>query len=451
MGKLSSAFMMALLVTVLSIEVEAQFEEFVPYIPDSSQVGLIYWRHSGISYMNVTIEFPNTGFNISSWGTPSTTANNISVDAEVWRYTGLSFPVIIAVSHTYNLDDLPCGEYNFFFEVWESSVKNATFVVSPEIIVPDDYSSIQEAINAAGGGDTVFVRSGTYLEQVVVNKSISLVGEDVHTAVIDGCGVESDIIAISSDKVNLSAFTIQNTSKRGLVMLNSTGCAVTGNVMQMCENGLVLANSHFNFICSNKLLNNTVGIGTSDSCNNTIKSNLVKFSYMWGMGFGNSCFNIVTGNIIEHSLSQFFTGAGLELDDNTVGNMIYHNNFIHNSPVNAKDNGNNIWDNGCEGNYWWDYTGTDADGDGIGDTPYRPDPVYVRDDYPLMNPYWNSADVNHDLKVDIYDVVLISGAYLSTPSDPKWNPHCDIVEPCGIIDIYDVVLICDSYGEEHTS
>ena len=54
------------------------------------------------------------------------------------------------------------------------------------IIVPDDYPTIQAAINAANDGDTVFVRNGTYYENVVVNKPVSLVGEDKQTTNIDG-------------------------------------------------------------------------------------------------------------------------------------------------------------------------------------------------------------------------------------------------------------------------
>ena len=65
-------------------------------------------------------------------------------------------------------------------------------------------------------------------------------------------------------------------------------------------------------------------------------------------------------------------------------------------------------------------------------------------------PYWNPADVNDDLKVDIYDLVLCANAYQATPSDPHWNPRCDIVNPYGIIDIFDIVMICASYGEEYT-
>ena len=85
------------------------------------------------------------------------------------------------------------------------------------------------------------------------------------------------------------------------------------------------------------------------------------------------------------------------------------------------------------------------DGDGIGDTSL---PWKGVDHYPLMNPYWNPADINHDLKVDIFDIVLACGSYGATPSDPNWNAHCDVAEPCGIISIYDIVMIAGSYGEE---
>jgi len=69
--------------------------------------------------------------------------------------------------------------------------------------------------------------------------------------------------------------------------------------------------------------------------------------------------------------------------------------------------------------------------------------------YPVLNPYC-AADVNFDFKVDIYDAVLICGAYTAKPSDPNWDRRCDIAEPYGVVDIYDVVLVCGHYGEEYT-
>ena len=133
------------------------------------------------------------------------------------------------------------------------------------------------------------------------------------------------------------------------------------------------------------------------------------------------------------------------------GNLLYHSNFLADTgPVTLSFDEaslNNTWDNGCEGNFWSDYNGTDIGGDGIGDIAYVVDENNT-DFYPLMNRYWNPADVNHDLKVDIIDAVLICVAYSSTPSDDRWNCHCDIADPYGIIDIYDVAVMCGSYGEE---
>jgi parallel beta-helix repeat protein len=80
------------------------------------------------------------------------------------------------------------------------------------ITVPDDYASIQAAINASSPGDTVFVRNGTYYEHVDINKTITLVGESKDSAIIDGNFSDSyhPVVDINDWNVTVQDFTVQN-------------------------------------------------------------------------------------------------------------------------------------------------------------------------------------------------------------------------------------------------
>src|SRR3990170_1282475 len=76
---------------------------------------------------------------------------------------------------------------------------------APAILrVPDNYLTIQAAINAANASDTISVAPGVYLEQVVVNKTVKLVGDDKHTTIIDGNGT-GIALHITADSVGVSS------------------------------------------------------------------------------------------------------------------------------------------------------------------------------------------------------------------------------------------------------
>jgi parallel beta-helix repeat protein len=81
---------------------------------------------------------------------------------------------------------------------------------------------------------------------------------------------------------------------------------------------------------------------------------------------------------------------GIYVEAENKNNKVFYNNFIGNGQ-NAYDEGSNTWHNyklmgESKGNYWDDYTGEDADGDGIGDTPYFIPGGDNKDKYPLMEP-----------------------------------------------------------------
>jgi len=73
---------------------------------------------------------------------------------------------------------------------------------------PGNYTRIQDAVDNASGGSIIYVYGGTYYENLVVDKSITLTGEDKTTTVIDGNEI-TYTVGLFADGVHLSGFTIQ--------------------------------------------------------------------------------------------------------------------------------------------------------------------------------------------------------------------------------------------------
>lgn len=79
------------------------------------------------------------------------------------------------------------------------------------ISVPTDYSTIQAAINAANNGDVVNIANGTYNEDLIINKEVSLKGaSEVGVVVINPMLATSYGISVTADNVNLEKMTVKN-------------------------------------------------------------------------------------------------------------------------------------------------------------------------------------------------------------------------------------------------
>ena len=115
---------------------------------------------------------------------------------------------------------------------------------------PADFHTIQEAINAASPRDAIFVRAGTYYENVIVNKTVAVVGESRYTTIIDGNGTGT-VVRITANNVNVSGFTVEN-GYSGLTSDDSSSIVVSDNVVSnnqyygiafnRCNNSLIQGN-----------------------------------------------------------------------------------------------------------------------------------------------------------------------------------------------------------------
>ena len=305
------------------------------------------------------------------------------------------------------------------------------------IIVPDDYLTIQEAIDAASDGDTIFVRNGTYFGGLIIEKELVLIGESKYETIINASAWEA--VTLIASNITIANFTI--TAKELGVHFREGNYSILEN----CQiSGRGIAESYWGIYLSD------------DSHNNTVTRNLVE-DFGTGIFLESSSYNKIIQNTVVDShygirLKSIITVPVLPPPPPIppcMYNIIYHNAFIGNYIQASDQSVQTTWNNGSVGNFWSTYNGADLNDDGIGDTSLPCEGVEY---YPLMKPisWWNLADVNYDWLVNINDVVLAASAYLTTHLDSDWNCHCDLAEPYGIINIFDIVMICSSYGEEYT-
>jgi len=333
---------------------------------------------------------------------------------------------------------------------------------STTIIVPDDYEKIQWAIGNASAGDTIFVKAGIYYEHIVVNKSLSLIGENRSNTIIDGSGV-GKVTEVTADNVTIIGFTVRNggvmeVDECAIALSHVKNCNISGNyvtrTMDLYQHGIYLESSSNNSITGNIIIrnplygvaltyssnnnivsgnyieDNSIGIGVEYSSNyNSIAGNSI-LENLHGIALLTSCNNnTVSGNNITNNQYDAFhliwssnnTISGNNIANNNRGiylydfadNRIYHNNFIDNTQQvydyswdhQEYSNSINSWDDGYPsgGNYWSNYTGVDANMDGIGDSSYEIDPDNV-DHYPLMGTFYDCPTTLEELTCHITTV-----------------------------------------------
>jgi parallel beta-helix repeat protein len=277
---------------------------------------------------------------------------------------------------------------------------------SPGVIYVPANGSIQAAINNASSGDTIIVPSGTYNESLNIGKSLSIIGENSTTTIIDGDGADN-VISIISDNVTIESLTITKTtsvlSGGGIVVEGSSGVVISDTQITNTGTGLTLDLATNCAFSDDVIANNTNAVLIYGSSSNVFSNNAVLDNSLGVVFTGyltNNLFsgNTFSGNLVDVSLSPY-----------SNGNLFYHNNFLDEDPIEVSGSSANVWSFGGEGNYWAYYNFSGPSTSGIGDGPYYID-QNNQDNYPLMGVFSN-YDVTYDNEE--FQVTIISNSTIT--------------------------------------
>jgi parallel beta-helix repeat protein len=285
------------------------------------------------------------------------------------------------------------GDSNYLLS---SATVTLTVISSGPVYYSKDYSSVQAAINNATRAANVIVAAGTYHECLVVNKTLTIVGEK-DDPVFGGGGSGICITLLSGASGSIITGIVITNYDEGIVVVNASNCRVYGDIMNSIgDNGIVFEGSGAtgNVVYDNVFQDTPIAINlTSSAGGNAVYCNIISSQANVSLTIGtniNSVYeNIISGNSILLNMT------------NSMGNSLYRNDFLATAQIIAA--GVNTWDSGYPsgGNYWSDYqtrypTATEIDSSEIWNTAYVIN-GNNKDNYPLMKPYMLA--VGHDVAV----------------------------------------------------
>lgn len=308
-----------------------------------------------------------------------------------------------------------------------------SFIVKAQtrtLVVPDQYPTIQGAINHANAGDTVYVKTGTYFETLVIDKPLTVIGQNRTNTIINANQALVDIVTIRASNVTFTGFTVENcggyvnqpiTQPSGIVLENGEYCNISDNILAYIPYGVGICIGNPATSSSHPSNGNTIednfitagGLRINNAYNNLIARNI---AYKGAEIYEGSNNNIIgnyftTGNssmgleisassnntIVNNTIAYNQIGIAVWGYDEVIGgsnesyysenNLIYRNDFVCNEQQTlvssfSEYGGNvqlaslpNYWDYEGEGNYWSDYltrypNASEIDSTGIGNTPY---------------------------------------------------------------------------------
>ena len=288
------------------------------------------------------------------------------------------------------------------------------------INVPGGYSTIQAAINAAIDGDTIAVKSGTYNENVVLDKKVKLSGELSGSTIVNGLGSDHALTITNGKDILIERFTFQSKDKYAIYCSGINQITATFKNLIVKDSGRgVVAEENCRLTILNSLIYNNKNSEKTDGAGILVKNN---FSYA------------ITTKIINNTIDDNYHGIWSENSNLEIMNNIITNNIgglgttgstglYHFGNGTSENTYNNVYGNG------FDYGGNAVAGNGS-------IVVYPMFLWPAQRDYHlKTGSVDYSLCLDaghpdyIYNDGTIStktyrndmGAY-GGPDNIGWNP-----------------------------
>ncbi len=173
-----------------------------------------------------------------------------------------------------------------------------------------NYSTIQEAINDANPGDTIFVYAGEYpepanpLTAVSIDKTITLIGEDRDTTIIDATGKREGMLLTNADYVNISGFTVIGANFYNIRLYPSDHSHIYDNILK----------NSFSF-----------GLGMTPGSDNLIENNNITENPKGVLISGLS-----SGNILRNNEITSCSDRAVSIENGAIENLVSHNTISGN-------------------------------------------------------------------------------------------------------------------------
>ncbi len=212
-----------------------------------------------------------------------------------------------------------------------------------EILVPQQYGTIGQAIKNARSGDRIVVGKGTYRENIVITTPVVLQAQSgPQDTVLEPLNPSLPVIkVVDTEKVGIKGFTIKGSSVAGVHLLRTKSSELRDSLIEENLHGVLIEYSSYNMIYENTITRNTDGISIYYSSNNMVVGNSVDRNSEKGILLLSSHRNVIRNNSFD---ANWWNGITLLSSHN---NTIINNSVVQNSYaiVVTESAGNIIRDN----------------------------------------------------------------------------------------------------------